>query len=88
MRNITKYLFENLKPIFEAEDAKYILKTPKDAFEFFGVKPDSKEGQLIAYMYSIAPKNADVETGYSSPFVGNYGSKKGFACRRWLLEYN
>lgn len=86
MKNITKYLFENIKPIFEAEDTKYILKTPKDAFEFFGVTPDSKEGQLIAYMYSIAPENADVETGYSSPFVGNYGSKKGFACRRWVKD--
>lgn len=85
MKTLTTYLFETLTNIFEAED-KYILKTPADAFEFFGVEPDSEGGKLIAYMYSIAPKNPDTETGYSAPFVGNYGSKKGFACRRWVKD--
>lgn len=72
--------------ILEADNAKYILKTPKDAFEFFGVEPDSDAGKLISYMYSIAPENPDTETGYSSPFVGNYNSKTGFACRRWVKD--
>lgn len=76
MRPLTKFLFETVTGIFEAEDTKYIIKTPADAFEFFGVEPDSDAGKLIEYMYSIAPKNPDTETGYSSPFVGNYGSKK------------
>ena len=40
-------LYESLLTIFEAAEEKYILKTPKDAFDFFGVEPNSKEGQLI-----------------------------------------
>lgn len=72
--------------LFEANDEKYIIKDPTDAFEFFGCEPDSDAGKLITYMYSIAPENPDTETGYSSPFVGNYGSKKGFACRRWVKD--
>lgn len=79
-------LYESLLTVFEAVVEKYILKTPKDAFDFFGVEPNSKEGQLITYMYSIAPDNPDTETGYSSPFVGGYGSKTGFACRRWVKD--
>lgn len=86
MKTLPNFLFETLTNIFEAEDTKYIIKTPADAFEFFDVEPDSDTGKLIAYMYSIAPENPDTETGYSSPFVGNYGSKKGFACRRWVKD--
>ena len=86
MKTLTTYLTETVKDIFEAQDEKYILKTPQDAFDFFGVEPDSDTGKLISYMYSIAPENADTETGYSSPFVGNYGSKSGFACRRWVKD--
>ena len=86
MKTLPNFLFETLTNIFEAEDTKYIIKTPVDAFKFFDVEPDSDTGKLIAYMYSIAPENPDTETGYSSPFVGNYGSKKGFACRRWVKD--
>ena len=86
MKELKKFLFENIVNIFEATDEKRILKTPADAFEFFGVEPNSDGGKLITYMYSIAPENPDTETGYSSPFVGAYGGKKGFACRRWVKD--
>lgn len=81
-----KSLYECLLILFESVNETYILKHPEDAFQFFEVEPDSAAGKLIKYMFELAPENPDTETGYSSPFVGSYNSKKGFACRRWVKD--
>lgn len=89
MKNITKYLFENIRPIFEAagKDAR-ILYTPDEALEFFGVEKDSDQGQFILKCYELAPKDkkSDDPEKRVAPFVAGYGSKKGFAMRRWVKD--
>lgn len=89
MKELKKFLFENIVNIFEATGkAARILKTPEEAMEFFGAEPGSAQGKFILKCYELAPKDKKSEDPDKivSPFVGGYSSQTGFALRRWVKD--